>query len=362
GEPLSFELTVAAYGESSTDTVSVTIVNVNHPPVAEAGLDQSIAEGSPVTLCGEDSFDIDSDPFTFAWTQVSGTPAVTLAGADTANPTFTAPIVGSNGAPGVVATLVFELRVDDGYPQDAPAAGYAFANVVDRVTVEITNVNNAPAAAAGADQTVDENSAVVLDGSTSSDPDSDPLTYSWTQTGGPNVTLTGASSATPFFMSPFVSAGGADLVFELTVDDGYGGTATDTVVVHVQNRNDPPLASAAQPSISVLWPPNHQMVAVGITGVSDPDNNPTITITGVTQDEPTNGLGDGDTAIDAVINTDGTVLLRSERSGDGDGRVYRVSFTASDSEGSASGVVKVGVPHSVKKTAIDSGGVFISTD
>jgi hypothetical protein len=47
---------------------------------------------------------------------------------------------------------------------------------------------------------------------------------------------------------------------------------------------------------------------VGITGVTDPNNNAIITITGVTQDEPTNGQGDGDTAIDAIINGDGTVL------------------------------------------------------
>jgi hypothetical protein len=41
--------------------------------------------------------------------------------------------------------------------------------------------------------------------------------------------------------------------------------------------------------------------------------------------------------------------------------VYRISFTASDLEGSSSGVVIVTVPHSPKKPAIDSGGVFIST-
>lgn len=103
------------------------------------------------------------------------------------------------------------------------------------------------------------------------------------------------------------------------------------------------------------------MVAVGITGITDPNNNATITITSVKQDEPTNGLGDGDTAIDAIINGDGTVLLRSERSGKGDGRVYRIYFTAADGEGSASGVVIVRVPHSVKKTAIDSGGHYDST-
>ena len=102
-------------------------------------------------------------------------------------------------------------------------------------------------------------------------------------------------------------------------------------------------------------------MAVGITGLADPTTTTTITITGVTQDESTNGQGDGDTPIDAVINADGTVLLRAERSGTGDGRVYHVSFTASDMEGSASGVVKVSVPHSPKKPAIDSGQHFNST-
>lgn len=366
GETLSFDLTVTANGKTSTDTVSVTVVNVNHPPVAEAGPDQSVlngtavAEGSPVTLDGSASFDIDSDVFTHAWVQVSG-PAVTLTGADTSGPTFTAPYAGTNGAAGVVATLVFELLVDDGFPADSPATGYTLANVRDSVTVEITNTNNLPIANAGADQTVDENSAVSLSGELSSDPDSDTLTYAWTQTGGPAITLAGDATATPSFTAPFVSAGGADLEFEVTVDDGYGGTASDTVVIRVQNSNDPPLASAAQSTVACLWPPNHQMVAVGITGVSDPDNNATITITGVTQDEPTNGLGDGDTAIDAVIDG-GTVLLRAERSGKGDGRVYRISFTASDLEGSASGTVKVCVPHSPKKPAIDSLSIFDSTN
>jgi hypothetical protein len=365
GETLSFQLTVTANGVSAIDTVSVTIVNVNHTPVAVAGNDQSVAEGSPVTLHGEASFDSDGDEsqptFSYTWVQVAGAPLVTLTDPHTKNPSFTAPYVVSGGAPGVVATLIFELRVDDGLPPDAPAPGFAFTDVVDLVTIEITNVNNLPTAVAGADQTVDESTVVTLNASGSTDPDSDPLSHVWTQVGGPAATLVGGGTAAPTFAAPFIGPGGADLTFEVIVGDGYGGFAADTVVVHVQNVNDPPLASAARPTVATLWPPNHAFVSVGITGVSDPNNNATITITGVTQDEPTNGLGDGDTAIDAVINSDGTVLLRAERAGNGDGRVYRVTFTASDPEGSVSGVVVVTVPHSPKKPAIDNGHVFDST-
>jgi len=56
------------------------------------------------------------------------------------------------------------------------------------------------------------------------------------------------------------------------------------------------------------------------------------------------------------------VLLRAERSGKGDGRVYHICFTAADPEGSVSGCVDVIVPHD-KKTdpAKDSGGKYNST-
>ncbi len=363
GATLTFQLTVTSVGSTSVDTVSVSVVNMNHAPVADAGTDQSIAEGSPVTLHGEASFDIDNDVFTYHWVQIdNGAPMVTLTGDDTKNPTFTTLTGGSNGAAGVIATLLFELRVDDGFPPDAPAPGYALDSVRSRVTVEITNTNNPPIARTGTGQTVNEQAAVTLNGTTSSDPDSDTLTYSWTQVGPQTVTLTGALTATPGFTAPWVNVGGADFEFELTVDDGYEGIATARVIVHVQNINDPPLATAAQPSVASLWPPNHQMVAVSITGVTDLNNNATITITKITQDEPTNGLGDGDMATDAIINADGTFLLRAERSGTGDGRVYRIHFTATDAEGSTSGVVLVKVPHSVKKLAINSLSSFDSTN
>ena len=304
-----------------------------------------------MTLNGEQSYDSDNDLLRYTWLQVGG-PTVTLDVTNPAKPTFTAPFAGTSGAPGVVAELAFRLTVNDGYVDSTPAL----------VKISITNVNNTPTAAAGMDQTVNENRLVTLSGVASSDPDNDPLTYAWVQVGGPLVTLSNPTAPQPTFLAPFVSVGGAALTFALTVNDGSVDSTPATVVVHVQNSNDPPLATAARPTVATLWPPNHGMVAVGITGVTDPDNNVTITITGVTQDEPTNGLGDGDTPIDAVINGDGTVLLRAERSGTGDGRVYRIAFTASDFEGSTSGVVKVSVPHSMKESAIEGVAIYNSTN
>src|ERR671924_1670495 len=104
--------------------------------------------------------------------------------------------------------------------------------------------NQPPTANAGDDQTVNEADSVSLDGSGSSDPDGTIESYSWTQTAGTGVTLDDASSATPSFTAPNVDSAGDTLTFELTVDDGNGHTATDTVNIAVENANQPPTANA----------------------------------------------------------------------------------------------------------------------
>lgn len=134
-------------------------------------------------------------------------------------------------------------------------------------------------------------------------------------------------------------------------------SANDLVIVP---PNTPPDCSAAAPSVATLWPPNHRMVPLSINGVTDPDpgDSATVTITGVTQDEPLNSRGDGNTQPDAAVGANGTVSLRAERSGLGDGRVYVVSFTGTDTHGATcTGTVSVSVPHDQRPggAAVDSG-------
>jgi hypothetical protein len=138
--------------------------------------------------------------------------------------------------------------------------------------------------------------------------------------------------------------------------------ALDTAELY--NADTPPTCELATANPSSHWPPNLQFISVSIAGVTDPDNDPVIlTVTGVTQDEPVNGLGGGDTSPDAVIQPQGTVLLRAERSGQGNGRVYEVHFMAVDGVGGhCDGKVKVCVPHEQQPaTCVDDGQRFDST-
>lgn len=110
--------------------------------------------------------------------------------------------------------------------------------------------------------------------------------------------------------------------------------------------NSPPDCGNATASLTGLWPPNHKLVPVEILGVLDPDGDPvTITVTGVTQDEPVVGAGSGNHCPDAVIEND-RVMLRAERLGQGNGRVYEISFRAEDGNGGVcEGTVSVCVGH-----------------
>ncbi len=108
------------------------------------------------------------------------------------------------------------------------ATNLPFSSLVDDVGV----CNGVPKVMAGLDQTVMVGDLVQLDGSGSTDPDGDMLSYTWTQNAGPNATLSGSTTAMPQFVAPAVTSPTV-LSFSLSVSDGQGsaGDSVDVIVM-----------------------------------------------------------------------------------------------------------------------------------
>ena len=170
-----------------------------------------------------------------------------------------------------------------------------------------------------------------------------------------------------YYLSACADSDGA--VPELNEDNNCSYSTIEgsqSVIVPIENpNNQPPVCTNVLPSTSLLWPPNHKLAAISILNVTDPEKDTVkIFITGITQDEPVNGLGDGDTAPDGFGVGTSTAQVRAERSGLGNGRVYNISFRADDGKnGSCTGSVRVGVPHDQGKgsTPVDDGQFYDST-
>jgi hypothetical protein len=197
----------------------------NKPPIANAGIDQTVNEKLKVILDGGASKGTDGGTIAkYAWKQTAGT-TVTLSSATIAKPTFTAPTVAAD------TTLTFGLTVTD----------KKGATAQDTVNIVVKHVNILPIANAGKDQTVNEKMPVTLDGSASKDTDGKITKYAWKQTAGTAVTLSSTTVDKPTFTAPDVKVD-TKLTFELTVTDNSGVIAKAPVNVTVKNVNVPPVA------------------------------------------------------------------------------------------------------------------------
>jgi len=195
---------------------------LNQHPQANAGADQTATVGTVVQLDGSASSDLDGDELTLQWTLLTKPPGstATLSSTTAVQPTFTVDKAG---------TYEIQLIVNDGTLNSAPD------------TVKISTTNSAPSANAGPDQTVPLGSLVTLDGSGSSDPDNDALTYDWslvTVPQGSAATLAEATTERPTFTADKPGAYHVRLV----VNDGTVESTEDIVIVSTENSA--PVANA----------------------------------------------------------------------------------------------------------------------
>lgn len=217
-------------------------------PVANAGPDVGVPLHQTVVLDGSGSVGQRGLAIVYQWTLVTRPPgsAATLSGATGAHPTF---------IPDLAGTYVASVIVNDGCGASAPD------------TVAVAAANRTPIAAAGADRPVPMGAPATVNGSGSTDPDGDPLTYAWTLTARPDgstATLPGGTSATRAFTPDLPGP----YVLTLVVSDGLVQSAPATVTLTAADL--PPIADAGASQAANVG----MAVQLDGTGSHDPNLTP----------------------------------------------------------------------------------------
>jgi alpha-tubulin suppressor-like RCC1 family protein len=240
-------------GVSATATVTITV----NPapvviPVANAGSAISITlPTNSVSLDGSASSSPDGSALTYAWSLQSGPSSYTI----------TSPTAAKTGVTGLVqGTYKFQLTVKNSGGNSATATVIVTVNPAAVVI---------PVANAGSDVSITlPTSSVSLDGSASSSPDGSALTYSWTYVSGPaGYTITSPAAAS----TTVTGLAQGTYVFQLTVKNSSGNTATDQVTVTVNSAAAVIPVANAGAAISITLPTNS--VTLDGSASSSPDGS-----------------------------------------------------------------------------------------
>jgi len=213
--PGSFEIVLHVFdavGLRGADTMNVTVLDIT-PPEADAGLDQTIDEGTLITFNGSNSTD-NVNIINYTWTFVDGNPIV-LYGSQ-ADYRFSDP-----------GEYVVTLTIWDG-------SGNMDTDTITVIVKDITP----PDADAGPDQTINEGTMITFNGSNSTD-NVNIINYTWTfEYVDQDIVLFGISPSFVFNMPGIYSV-------ILRVTDASGKWGEDSMTVYVQDIT-PPVANAGR--------------------------------------------------------------------------------------------------------------------
>ncbi len=235
---------VEAQWGSDTTSFTITVTNVNQPPEIVRVPNQTVPEGTLLTVTPSAS-DPDGDVLTWSGTSLPpGSSVAPVTGVLTWTPDYTQAGLYSGVA----------LWADDGH-----------AGVDSTIFwIDVTNVNRPPVVAAVPNQTVPEGTLLTVTPS-ASDPDGDTVTWSGTglPLGASLAPATGVVTWTPDYTQAGVYGSLA-----LWADDGHGGTDSAAVWITVTNVNRAPTVAPLSP-VTVV---EGDLVTVTPSG-SDPDGD-----------------------------------------------------------------------------------------
>ncbi len=194
--------------------------------------------------------------------------------------------------------------------------------------------NQAPTAEAGGSYTIDEGSSVIIDGSGSTDPDNDPLTFAWDIDNDGTYEILGATtSITP-------PDGPATLTVGLQVSDGKDGVDTDTATVTVNNVN---------PITGPITSPIDPQLINGIVSVSSMFADAGILDTHTTVWD----WGDSTISTGIALESGGSGTVTGNHTYNTPG-VYTITLTVTDKDGG------VGTAQSSYVVIVDPNGGFVT--
>jgi hypothetical protein len=221
-------LCLSACGSDSKAPVTqppAPLVTPNSPPTIATIEAFSLEERASATVTIE-AADSDGEIVSIEWSQTTG-PTINVEDNQAGMLTLTAPEVGRGGA---TAEFLVVVTDDDGAIEQMP------------FLVTIVNVNLAPVAEAGDEQSVIAGNEVALSGTESFDPDGTQLTYQWSLSAPQGSVIELEASGDE--IANFVPDIAGTYVAQLIVTDEDGATDSDQVEIFVEAANMPPVAEA----------------------------------------------------------------------------------------------------------------------